>query len=67
EKGREGEGGGFGATGRPVGAYVVAGTSVTWCPAVDVNRLLTGVAAVVVVFLVTRARVAGARSRAGHG
>ncbi|HEX6345938.1 MAG TPA: sporulation protein, partial [Umezawaea sp.] len=67
EKGREGEGGGFGATGRPVGAYVVAGTSVTWCPAVDVNRLLTGVAAVAIAFLVTRARIAKARVRAEHG
>jgi len=67
EKGQEGEGGGFGAGGRPVGAYVIAGGHVTWRPAVDVNRLLTGVAAVLIAFLVTRARVAKARIRAERG
>ena len=36
----EGDGGaGFGLMGRPVGAYVIRGSEVTWKPAVDVNRL----------------------------
>ncbi|MCS7475223.1 sporulation protein [Umezawaea endophytica] len=64
EKGKEGEGGGFGAAGRPVGAYVITGSQVSWRPAIDVNRLLTGLAAVLVAFLVTRARVARARANA---
>ncbi len=33
------EGAGFGVLARPVGAFVVRGTSVTWVPAVDVTRL----------------------------
>jgi uncharacterized spore protein YtfJ len=35
----EGDGGaGFGLAGRPVGAFVIRGSEVTWKPAVDVNR-----------------------------
>jgi len=64
QKGQEGEGGGFGATGRPVGAYVISGGRVSWLPAFDVNRVATGLAAVVIAFLVTRARVAKARAKA---
>ena len=64
EKGQEGEGGGFGVSGRPVGAYVITGGQVSWRPAVDVNRLATGLAVVAVAFLVTRARVAKARAKA---
>ena len=32
-------GGGFGLSARPVGAYIVRGTDVTWEPAVDVTRM----------------------------
>ncbi|WNV87401.1 sporulation protein [Umezawaea sp. Da 62-37] len=67
EKGQQGEGGGFGISARPVGAYVISGGKVSWRPAIDVNRLLTGVAAVAIAFLVTRARVARARVRAERG
>ena len=67
EKGQEGEGGGFGAPGRPVGAYVISGSQVSWQPAVDVNRVFTGLAAVVIAFLVTRSRVARARAKADRG
>ena len=35
EKGQEGEGGGFGVTGRPVGAFVINDGQVSWRPAVD--------------------------------
>lgn len=38
EKGQEGEGAGFGAGARPVGAYVVKDAKVSGLPAVDVNR-----------------------------
>lgn len=64
EKGQEGEGGGFGVGARPVGAYVVKDAKVRWMPAVDVNRLVTTIGAVVIVFLVTRARIAKTRARA---
>ncbi|WNV87473.1 sporulation protein [Umezawaea sp. Da 62-37] len=67
EKGQEGEGGGFGVSGKPVGAYVIAGGQVSWRPAVDVNRLFTGLAAVTIAFLITRARVARARAKTDHG
>jgi uncharacterized spore protein YtfJ len=54
---QEGEGGGFGLTARPAGAYVVKDGAVTWHPAVDVNRIVaTGVLGwVAAVWLVTRA------------
>ena len=65
EKGQEGEGGGFGVGARPVGAYVIKGGRVAWMPAVDVNRLFMTVGSVLVVFLITRARIARARAKAG--
>jgi uncharacterized spore protein YtfJ len=47
-------GGGFGLQARPAGAYVIRGDTVTWRPAIDVNRLaLLGVA---VAFLLLRRR-----------
>ncbi|MFD9740547.1 sporulation protein [Umezawaea sp. NPDC059074] len=64
EKGKEGEGGGFGVSGRPVGAYVISGGQVSWRPAVDVNRALTGLAVVAIAFLVTRVQIA--RAKADH-
>lgn len=60
----EGEGGGFGLAARPVGAYVLAQGRLRWQPAVDVNRLMVSVAAVTVVFLVTRSRIQRARMKA---
>ena len=35
-------GGGFGVRVRPVGAYVVSGGTVTWRPALDLNRVILG-------------------------
>lgn len=37
-----GGGGGFGVRVRPVGAYVVSGGTVTWRPALDLNRVILG-------------------------
>lgn len=56
EKGQEGEGGGFGIAAKPTGAYVIKGDEVRWVPAVDVNRLIATLGAVVVagLFLATR-------------
>jgi uncharacterized spore protein YtfJ len=45
-------GGGFGLAARPIGAYVIQNGKVRWRPAVDVNRVLLLVAAV--VFLLAR-------------
>jgi uncharacterized spore protein YtfJ len=38
--GEEGEGGGLGLIARPAGAYVIKDGTVTWQPAVDVNRIV---------------------------
>jgi uncharacterized spore protein YtfJ len=44
ENGRQGQGagGGAGVIGWPVGAYVIAGGTVTWRPAVNVNLAILG-------------------------
>lgn len=56
EKGAEGEGGGFGANGRPAGAYVIRDGQVSWKPALDVTRLVSTVGLVLVVWLLRRPR-----------
>jgi uncharacterized spore protein YtfJ len=65
EKGQEGEGGGYGVSGRPAGAYVVKGGEVRWLPAVDVNRLVAVAGAVLVALVLMRPRMAKARRDAG--
>lgn len=62
--GQEGEGGGFGVGARPAGAYVIKDGNVRWMPAVDVNRIIAMLSVVVLVFLITRARVARIRAKA---
>lgn len=57
--GEEGEGGGLGMVARPVGAFVMAGGTVTWRPAVDVNRVVTAAAAVLCLALLRRRRRRG--------
>ncbi|NUT47974.1 MAG: sporulation protein [Saccharothrix sp.] len=56
EKNQEGEGGGFGLTAKPVGAYVISDGKVRWEPAVDVNRLIAtaGAIAIAALFVVLR-------------
>jgi uncharacterized spore protein YtfJ len=60
-EGQQGEGGGFGLTARPVGAYVVKNGNVQWVPAIDVSRLLTMLTVIVAVLAISRSRVARAR------
>ena len=55
QSGQQGEGGGFGLNARPAGVYVIRDGRVQWRPAVDANRVVTAVAAVVVAYLFTRA------------
>ena len=56
EKGRPGEGGGFGLSAKPVGAYVIKDGKLRWEPAIDVNRLVAtlGSVAVAAIFAATR-------------
>ncbi|MGB8651805.1 MAG: sporulation protein [Mycobacteriales bacterium] len=56
QSGQEGEGGGFGVSGKPAGAYVIKDGTVTWRPAVNVNRLITLVGVFTILRLLTRAR-----------
>ncbi len=63
ESGQEGEGGGFGLRARPAGAFVLRDGTVTWRPAVDVNRLVLVVGAVAVAYLLSRAARASTRRR----
>ena len=62
EKGQEGEGGGFGVSGRPAGAYVIKGDHVSWRPAVDPNRIITVVGLVAIAYLLSRPRLVRARA-----
>jgi hypothetical protein len=48
---------------RPAGAYVIKDGTVRWRPAVDVNRLLVTAGAVVIAYLLARARIEKARAR----
>jgi uncharacterized spore protein YtfJ len=52
--GPQGEGGGFGMNATPAGAFVIKEGKVSWQPAVDPNRVLAAVAAVIVAVVVTR-------------
>ena len=63
DKGGEGEGGGFGVKGRPMGAYVIKGGDVVWRPAVDPNRMVTVVGLVLVAYLLSRPRMVRARAK----
>ncbi|NMM22301.1 MAG: sporulation protein [Phycicoccus sp.] len=63
EKGQDGEGGGFGLSGRPAGAYVIKNGEVDWRPAVDPNRIVTIVGLVAIAYLLSRPRVTRARAK----
>lgn len=67
EAGQEGEGGGFGFAARPAGAYIIKEGKVRWRPAVDVNRLFATIGAVVITYLIARARIEKARIKAASG
>ena len=52
----KGAGSGFGIAAKPAGAYVVRADDVKWQPAVDVNRIITGVFAVAALALLVALR-----------
>jgi uncharacterized spore protein YtfJ len=64
DKGQESEGGGFGVGARPAGAYILKDGQVAWRPALDPNRIIQMLGAVLIAYLVSRPRVIRARSRA---
>lgn len=61
EKGQEGEGGGFGLSAKPTGAYVITDGKVRWEPAVDVNRLVAVVGAVAIAAMLLATRLVRAK------
>jgi uncharacterized spore protein YtfJ len=63
EKGRENEGGGFGLSGRPAGAFVIKNGYVEWRPAIDPNRIVGIVGLALVAYLVSRPRMLRARAK----
>jgi uncharacterized spore protein YtfJ len=64
DKGQEGEGGGFGASARPAGAYVIKDGQVGWRPALDPNRIIQMVGMVIIAYLLSRPRTIRARAKA---
>ena len=49
--GSAGSGGGFGVSARPAGVFVIAGSTVRWEPALDLNQIIVGAQVVAVVAL----------------
>ena len=62
EKNQDGQGGGFGVSGRPAGAWVIRNGDATWRPAVDPNRVVLVVGMVTIAWLVCRPRLARAKA-----
>jgi uncharacterized spore protein YtfJ len=56
-----GSGGGFGLTAKPAGVYVIDGSTVSWRPAVNLNRIVLGGQVVAVVALLVLSRILRAR------
>jgi hypothetical protein len=55
---------GFGVSSRPVGAFVIKGSDVSWQPALDLNRIiLMGQVVAIVALLTARAIVKAATKR----
>jgi uncharacterized spore protein YtfJ len=59
-----GFGSGFGVSARPAGAYIIKDGSVTWQPAVDVNRIVAGAQILAVAALFALRAMVKARAKA---
>ncbi len=60
-----GNGGGIGLVARPVGAYFIRGDTVSWLPAIDVNRIILGAQVVsIAAFFMARSIVRARMRRA---
>lgn len=66
-KGQDGQGGGFGVSARPAGAFVIKDGTVTWRPALDPNRVVLVLGAMGIAYLLSRPRVLRARAAGGRG
>ena len=64
EQGQTGEGGGYGVSAAPAGALVIRDGDVRWVPAIDPNRVVTVVGAVVVAVVLARGWVQSRALRA---
>jgi hypothetical protein len=59
--GQNGEGAGFGMSGRPVGAYTIKDGRLSWHPAIDPNRIIVMVGLIAIAYVWSRPRMARAR------
>jgi uncharacterized spore protein YtfJ len=66
QRGQQGEGGGFGLTAKPTGAFVVKDGKVRWHPAVDVNRVIATIGSITIAALLVAARITKIRARSGN-
>lgn len=55
-RGQQGEGAGFGANARPVGAFVIKDGQLHWRPAIDLNRIITMAGLMAIAYLLRRPR-----------
>jgi uncharacterized spore protein YtfJ len=63
EKGQTNEGGGYGLSGRPAGAFIIKNGAVEWRPALDPNRIIGVVGMMIVAYLLSRPRMMRARAK----
>ncbi|HXK23315.1 MAG TPA: spore germination protein GerW family protein [Myxococcota bacterium] len=61
-----GKGGGFGLQARPSGAWVIDEGTVTWKPAVDVNRIVLGGQLVALAAILVTGRILTTHARRHH-
>jgi len=61
-----GSGGGFGVQARPSGAWIIEGDTVTWKPAVDVNRIVLGGQLVALAAILVTGRILATHARRRH-
>jgi len=61
-----GTGGGFGVQARPSGAWIIEGDTVTWKPAVDVNRIVLGGQLVALAAILVTGRILATHARRRH-
>ena len=61
-----GSGGGFGVNARPSGAWIIEGDTVTWKPAVDVNRIVLGGQMVALAAILVTGRILATHARRHH-
>jgi hypothetical protein len=61
-----GKGGGYGLQARPSGAWIIEGGTVTWKPAIDVNRIVLGGQLVALAAVLVTGRILTTHARRHH-